>query len=80
MAYNYILIAINYYTRWIKVETFHNCIAPVVTEFLKENIVTRFGMPFFLVCDYGAYFALIFLTQWSLENQVIVNFSSKYYP
>ena len=52
----------------------------LVTDFLEEHIVTRFGMSFSLVCDNGSAFALIFLTQRALENQVIINFSSNYYP
>lgn len=52
----------------------------VVTNFLEEHIVTRFGMSFFLVCDNGSTLASIFLTQWALENQVITKFSSNYYP
>ena len=52
----------------------------MVTDFLEEHIVTRFGMSFFLVCDNGSSFVSIFLTQWALENQVIIKFSSNYYP
>ena len=52
----------------------------MVTDFLEEHIVTRFGMLFFLICDNGSSFASIFLTQWALDNQVIIKFSSNYYP
>lgn len=37
-------------------------------------------MPFFLVCDNRSAFVSIFLTQWTLDNQVIIKFSSNYYP
>ena len=58
-----ILIAIDYCTRWKEVETFLNCIAQVVTSFLKNHIVTQFGMPFFLVCNNRTYFVSLILTQ-----------------
>ena len=45
----FILTAMDYCKRWIEVETFKNCTAKVVTNFLEEHIVTRFGMPFTLV-------------------------------
>ena len=52
----------------------------MVTDFLEEHIVTRFGMPFFIVCDNESTFASVFLTQWALENKVIIKFSLNYYP
>ena len=54
--------------------------AKVVINFLEEHIATRFGMSFSLVCNNGSSFASIFLTQWALENKVIMKFSSNYYP
>ena len=63
----------------MKEETFRNGIAKVVTNFLEEHIVTRFGMPFALVCDNWSIFASAFLTQWEFENKVIIKFSSNYY-
>ena len=47
---------------------------------MEEHIVTRFGMLFFLVCNNGSLFGLIFITQWRLDNQVIINLASNYYP
>ena len=64
----------------MKAETFKNCTTKVVTDFLEEHIVTRFGMPFALVCDNWSIFASAFLTQWAFENKVIIKFSSNYYP
>ena len=37
-------------------------------------------MPFFLVCDSGSCFESIFLSEWALDNQVIIKFSSNYHP
>lgn len=64
----------------MEVETFRNYTAKVVTDLLEEHIVTRFGMPFALVCDNRSTFASAFLTQWAFENKVIIRFSSNYYP
>ena len=62
-SHTFFLIATDYYTCWKKFGTFRNCMTKVVTYFLEEHIVTRFGMPFFLVCDNGSAFTSIFLTQ-----------------
>ena len=64
----FILIAIDYYTQWMEVETFKNCTTKVVMDFLEEHIVTRFRMPFTLMCDNRSSFASVFLTQWAFEN------------
>lgn len=76
----FVLTSIDYCMQWTKVETFRNCTIKVVTDFLEEHIVTRFEIPFFVVCDNGSYFASFFLTQWEFKNQFIIKFSSNYYP
>ena len=76
----FIFTAIDYCTQWTKEKTFINCTAKVVKNFLEEHIVTRFGMPFTLVCNNRSDFMSTFLTQWAFENQVIIKFSSNYYP
>ena len=63
----------------METKTFRNYTAKVVTDFLEEHIVTRFGMPFTLVCDNGFAFASAFLNQWAFENKAIIKFSSNYY-
>ena len=61
-GHTYILIVMDYCTQWVEAETFKNCMAKVVIDFLEELIVTRFEMPFTLVCDNGLAFASAFLT------------------
>ena len=68
LGHTLILKTIDYYTCWIEAKTFRNCMTKMVTDFLEKHIVTRFGMSFFLVCDNGSSFALIFITQWALDN------------
>ena len=79
-GHRFILTTTDYCTRWIEAETFWNCTTQVVIGFLENHIIMHFNMPFFLVCDNGSSFASLILTQWALENQVIIKFSSNYYP
>ena len=79
-GHTFILAATDYCTRWTEAENFRNCTTKVVTNFLEEHIVARFGMPFSMVCDNGSTFTSAFLTQWAFENQVIIKFSLNYYP
>lgn len=52
----------------------------MIIKFLEDNIVTRFGMSFALVCENGPAFTLAKLMQWSYEFKVVLKFSSNYYP
>jgi hypothetical protein len=41
----YILVAIDYVTKWVEVRALKTNIAPVITIFLYECILTKFGCP-----------------------------------
>ena len=79
-GHRFILTTIDYCTRWMEVEAFQNCTTQIVIGFLENHILTCFGMPFLLVCNNRTSFASLILTQWFLENKVIIRFSSNYYP
>lgn len=79
-GHKFILIATYYCTRWTEAIACRNANAEVVLKFIDEHIVTRFGMPFALVCDNGPTFTSAQLMQWSYEYKVILKFSSNYYP
>lgn len=49
--HKWILVAIDYFTKWIEAILTKNDTSKVVTNFLMENILTRFGVPFRLVVD-----------------------------
>ncbi len=41
----YILVTINYATKWVEAQAFCTNIVVVTTKFLYEHILTRFGCP-----------------------------------
>ena len=52
----YILVAIDYVSKWVEVvATTHND-AKTVVKFLKKNIFSRFGVPKILISDGGTHF------------------------
>lgn len=79
VGHKFISTAIYYCTRWVKVRTCKNCTTETVIKFLKDKIVTGFGMPFSLVCDNDPAFTSTQLMQWSYEFKVALKFSSNYY-
>ena len=52
----YILLAVNYITKWVEVIASPINDSRVVAKFLKRNIFTRFGVPRAIINDGGTHF------------------------
>ena len=52
----YILLAVDYMTKWIEAIACKTNDSKVVTKFLKENIFSRFGTPQAIISDNGSHF------------------------
>jgi len=52
----YILVGVDYVSKWVEAMTLQNNEARRVTKFLKKNIFTRFGTPISIISDGGAHF------------------------
>ncbi|RDY01342.1 Retrovirus-related Pol polyprotein from transposon 17.6, partial [Mucuna pruriens] len=55
-GYSYILLAVEYMSRWVEAVATKTNDAKVVVNFLKSNIFYRFGMPKALISDQGSHF------------------------
>ncbi|XP_049370084.1 uncharacterized protein LOC125834978 [Solanum verrucosum] len=42
---SFILVAINYFTKWVEASTYKAVTKKVVVDFVRDNIVCRFGIP-----------------------------------
>ncbi|XP_070021390.1 uncharacterized protein [Nicotiana sylvestris] len=52
----YILVAVDYVSKWVEAISLPNNDARSVTTFLKKNILTQFGTPRAILSDSGSYF------------------------
>ena len=50
---NYLLVSIDYFTKWVETEPLANTRDVDTTKFVWRNIVTRFGVPYSLILDNG---------------------------
>ena len=54
--YEYILLAIDYVSKWVEAISARNNDHKTVVKFLKENILSQFGMPRAIISDRGSHF------------------------
>ena len=52
----YIIVAIDYLTKWVEAKATPKNDARTATKFLFENIFTRYGLPLEIVSDQGVHF------------------------
>jgi transposase InsO family protein len=53
----WIIVAIDYFTKWIEAEALSNISADQVKKFYWRKIICRFGLPKYIVSDNGTQFA-----------------------
>ena len=52
-GHEYILVAIDYFTKWVEVASYKSVTQAVVARFLKHNIIYSYGVPVELITDNG---------------------------
>ena len=50
-GHRFILVAIDYFTKWVKAVTFKSVTRKVVVDFIHFNIICRFGIPKVIITD-----------------------------
>ncbi|XP_031393661.1 uncharacterized protein LOC116205261 [Punica granatum] len=55
-GFNYILLAVDYVSKWVEAKATRTNDAKVVVGFLKSNIFSRFGIPRAIISDQGTHF------------------------
>ena len=76
----YILTAIDYFTKWAEAIPLTHVNEKIVIQFIEQQLITRFGVPFILVFDNADYFSYTLLTEFSLDKGIIIKYSANYYP
>lgn len=79
-GHQYIIIATDYFTKWVESKSTKKTTSEVVCEFIKENILVRFGVPIKLVMDNTSYFSSIEITDFYFEYGITVGHSFDYFP
>ncbi|KAM2450829.1 hypothetical protein TB2_008259 [Malus domestica] len=55
-GFTYILLAVDYVSKWVEAKATHTNDSRVVADFIKTNIFSRFWMPRVIISDRGSHF------------------------
>uniref|UniRef100_A0A2N9G8V4 RNA-directed DNA polymerase n=1 Tax=Fagus sylvatica TaxID=28930 RepID=A0A2N9G8V4_FAGSY len=79
-GYIWILVATEYFTKWVKAILLRKATGAAVTNFVQEHIITRFGIPYKLISDNGTPFINKDVREVLKYYQVKHRHSTPYYP
>ena len=73
-GHKYILLAVDYMSKWVEAIPIITCDAKVVLRFIKSNIFSRFGTPRVVISDEGSHFCnkqfASLLAKYGVKHQV----------
>ena len=77
----YILIAINYVSKWVEAVALPTNDAKAVVRFLQKNIFTRFGTPRVIIIDEGTHFRnkifVVVLAKYGIKHKVATTYHTQ---
>ncbi|XP_062006012.1 uncharacterized protein LOC133723212 [Rosa rugosa] len=76
----YILLAVDYVSKWVEAKATRTNDSQVVSEFIKTNIFARFGMPRAIISDGGTYFCNKTIATLFKKYNVTHRVSTPYHP
>ena len=76
----YLLVGIDYFTKWVEVEPLANIRDVDVKRFVWKNIFTRFGVSHVLISDNGLQFDSKMFKRYCGELSITNRYSTPVYP
>ena len=76
----YAIVAVDYFTKWVKEEPLNKISSTKVINFLIKNVLYRYGVPLKIISDNGLQFDSEEFTDWCREHGINKSFSSVAYP
>ena len=80
-GYVYILVGVDYMSKWVEAMSYRTADHRVVLKFLKERIFSRFGVPKAIISDGGSHFCNKpfenLLTKYGVKHKVATPYHSQ---
>ena len=80
LGYVYILLVVDYVSKWVEAKATRIDDYKVVTDFIKSNIFSKFGIPRVLISDRGIHFCNQIVETLLRKYQVTYKVSTAYHP
>ena len=74
------LVATNYFSKWVEAEAYASIKDKDVTKFVWKNIICRFGIPQAIIADNGSQFNIIAFRNFCSELKIQNLYSTPRYP
>ncbi|XP_058760374.1 uncharacterized protein LOC131633701 [Vicia villosa] len=75
----YILVGIDYFTKWVEVVALRNVDQEAVIDFIQDHIICRFGIPETITTDQGTVFTGKKMQEFAQEVGIKLLTSTSYY-
>ncbi|XP_070660549.1 uncharacterized protein [Malus domestica] len=79
-GFTYILLAVDYVSKWVEAKATRTNDSRVVSDFIKTNIFSRFGMPRVFISDRGSHFCNRTIDELFKKYNVKHRVSTLYHP
>lgn len=79
-GHHYIIVAVDYFTKWAKAIPTYNNDAKIATLFLFNHVIARFGIPKSIVTNHGTHFYNTMMAELTSMLHLDHEHSSPYYP
>jgi len=79
-GYEYILVGVDYVSKWVEVVATKTNDHKVVVNFIQANIFSRFSTPWAIISDEGKHFCNRFLKTLLLKYSVTHKVATPYHP
>ena len=76
----YILLEIDYVSRWVEAIACKVNNHKRVLKFLREHILSQYGMPKAIICDYGSHFSNCYFQVLLKKYGMVHRLSTPYHP
>lgn len=79
-GYKHVLVITDYFTKWVEAESYQAVTSSDVENFVWKNIICRFGIPKYIVCDNGTQFNSKRFRGFCDKHGITLQFASRSYP
>ncbi|RDX78661.1 Pol polyprotein, partial [Mucuna pruriens] len=79
-GHRFILVAIDYFTKWVEATSYANVTKSVVTKFIKRDIICRYGLPACIIIDNGTNLNNKMMTELCKQIKIKHHNSTPYRP